>query len=67
MRVRFWHLPMKAMLPVLAGQFLSDWLWNKSLTEAVHHFPMRAIITLAVILIWSAFRGWRSARKRTFS
>ena len=40
MRERFWHLPVKIALPVLMGQFLSDWLWNKNLAEALHRFPI---------------------------
>ena len=65
MRERFWHLPVKLVLPVLAGQFVADWLWSKNLMEAVHRFPMHAIMTFAIVLIWSAFRGWRSARARS--
>ena len=66
MRERFWYLPVKIALPVLAGGFLADWRWSKSLTEAAHRFPMRGITMFAVVLIWSAFRRWRSERKRTF-
>jgi len=66
MRERFWHLPVKIALPVLMGQFLSDWLWNKNLAEALHRFPMRATAMLAVFAIWAAFRRWRFDKKNTF-
>ncbi|MBB3377099.1 hypothetical protein FHT46_000120 [Novosphingobium sp. BK258] len=66
MRERSWHLPVKIALPVLAGGFLADWFWAKDLKEAANHFPMRAITMLALVLIGSMFRHWRSKGKRKF-
>jgi len=65
MRERSWRLPVRIGLPVLAGEFVADWLWSKSLPDAAHRLPMRVVVMLAVILIWTAFRHWRSERTQT--
>lgn len=54
----------KVGLPVLTSQFLFDWL-NSGLRSAIAHLPTRAILILAVLLLWAAFRMGREHKKRT--
>ena len=51
-------------LPVLVGQFTFDWI-DSNLRSAISHVPTRAILILAVLLVWAAFRKYREGRKRT--
>ncbi|KQN08183.1 hypothetical protein QP178_05115 [Sphingomonas aurantiaca] len=51
-------------LPVLVGQFAFDWIDSDS-RSAISHVPTRAILILAVLLVWAAFREYRERRKRT--
>jgi len=51
-------------LPVLVGQFAFDWI-DSDLRSAISHVPTRAILILAVLLVWVAFREYRERRKRT--
>ncbi|KQS48476.1 hypothetical protein ASG20_15440 [Sphingomonas sp. Leaf198] len=50
-------------LPVLIGQFAFDWI-NSGLNSAASHLPTRAILILAVLLVWSVFREYRERKKR---
>ena len=51
-------------LPVLVGQFAFDWI-NSDLNSAVSHLLTRAILILAVLLVWIAFREYRDRKTRT--
>jgi membrane protein DedA with SNARE-associated domain len=50
-------------LPVLIGQFAFDWI-ESDLQSAISHFPTRAILILAVLLVWAAIWEYRERRKR---
>ncbi|MEO8375037.1 MAG: hypothetical protein ABI471_07420 [Sphingomonas bacterium] len=58
-------LILKIGLPVLSGQFASDWL-SSALRPALAHLPVRAIFLFAVLLVWAAFREYRESKKQTF-
>ncbi len=64
MQRRVLYLILMVGLPVLVGQFAFDWI-NSDLNSAVSHLPTRAILILAVLLVWTAFREYRARKKRT--
>lgn len=64
MQRRVLYLILMVGLPVLVGQFAFDWI-NSDLNPAVSHLPTRAILILAVLLVWTAFREYRDRKKRT--
>lgn len=64
MRRRMLKLIVIVGLPVLVGQFAFDWI-DSDLRSAISHVPTRAILILAVLLVWAAFREYRERRKRT--
>jgi hypothetical protein len=65
MQHRLASLTIKVGLPVLIGQFLSDWISN-GLLSAAGHLPLRAILIFAVLLMWAAFREYRERKNQTF-
>ena len=64
MQRRVLYLILMVGLPVLVGQFAFDWI-NSDLNSAVSYLPTRAILILAVLLVWTAFREYRDRKKRT--
>lgn len=64
MRRRILKLIVMVGLPVLIGQFAFDWI-ESDLQSAISHLPTRALLILAVVLVWAAFREYRERRKRT--
>ncbi len=64
MQRRVLNLILMVALPVLAGQFAFDWI-NSDLNSAVSHLPTRAILILAVLLVWTVFWEYRERKKRT--
>jgi predicted Na+-dependent transporter len=64
MQRRVLYLILMVVLPVLVGQFAFDWI-NSDLNSAVSHLPTRAILILAVLLVWTAFWEYRDRKKRT--
>ena len=64
MQRRVLYLILMVGLPVLVGQFAFDWI-NSDLNSAVSHLPTRAILILAVLLVWTAFREYRDRKTRT--
>jgi hypothetical protein len=64
MERRVLYLILMVGLPVLVGQFAFDWI-NSDLNSAVSHLPTRAILILAVLLVWIAFREYRDRKTRT--
>ena len=64
MQRRVLYLILMVGLPALVGQFAFDWI-NSDLTSAVSHLPTRAILILAVLLVWTAYREYRDRKKRT--
>jgi len=64
MQRRVLHLILMVGLPVLVGQFAFDCI-NSDLNSAVSHLPTRAILILAVLLVWTAFWEYRDRKKRT--
>jgi len=64
MQRRVLNLILKVGLPVLGGQFAFDWI-SSDLNSAVSYLPTRAILILAVLLVWTAFREYRERKKQT--
>jgi len=65
MRRRLIHLIAKIGFPVLAGQFLFDWISN-DFPVAIGHLPLRAALLFILLLGCTAFRGHRDAKNQTF-
>ncbi len=64
MQRRILKLIVMVGLPVLIGQSTFDWI-DSDLQSAISHIPTRAILILAVLLVWAAFREYREHRERT--
>jgi undecaprenyl pyrophosphate phosphatase UppP len=64
MQRRFLNLILIVGLPVLVGQFAFDWI-DSDLNSAVSHLSTRALLVLAVLLVWTAFREYRERKKQT--
>ena len=58
-------LAIKVGLPVLAGQFLCDWI-SDNLLSAAGHLPVRAVLMVAVLLSWAAFQEYRGRKNQPF-
>jgi len=65
MQRRLIALILKIGLPVLAGQFLFDWLSN-NLAAAVGHLPVRAAFLIAILFGWAAFREHQARNNQPF-
>ncbi|MBB3693172.1 hypothetical protein [Sphingomonas sp. BK580] len=65
MQRRLRHLAFKIGLPVLAGQYLSDWI-DSGFSFALDHFPVRAILLLSLLLLCAAYQEHRARKKQTF-
>jgi hypothetical protein len=65
MQRRLASLILKIGLPVLIGQFASDW-FSSALRPALAHLPVRAVLLFALLLAWAAFREYRERKKRIF-
>ncbi|MBB3692009.1 hypothetical protein [Sphingomonas sp. BK580] len=65
MRRRLKHLAFRIGLPVLAGQYLFDWM-NSGFTFALDHFPVRAILLLSLLLLRAAYQEHRARKKQSF-
>ena len=63
MQRRILNLIVMVGVPILIGQFAFDWI-NSGQNFAVSHLPTRAILILAVLLVWSVFREYRERKKR---
>lgn len=64
MQRRILKLIVMVGLPVLIGQFAFDWI-ESDLQSSISALPTRAILILAVLLLWTAFQEYRERRKRT--
>ncbi len=64
MQRRILKLIVMVGLPVLIGQFAFDWI-DSDLQSSISALPTRAILILAVLLLWTAFQEYRERRKRT--
>ena len=64
MQRRVLNLAVMVGLPVLIGHFIFDWI-DDDISAAVRHFPIRAVLIVAVSFLWAVFREYRERKKRT--